>query len=151
VAASLYSGTNSLFLSINSDNAGIPGIVLESFTINGALQQQPGASILSALSVLNPSLVAGTDYWFVYAPGTSNTWGNVQNNSIGAKGDHALTFYGGTSWPIVNHNNLFAAFRIDSSPASPVPEPSSFALWSLGGVGFAFRTYFRRKRMGKSE
>ena len=72
---SLIAGTNSLTMAIAADNGGTPGAILETFTfVNqmGAFGSQNAP--LTATSVLNPLLTAGTNYWILGLPAHPMPW-----------------------------------------------------------------------------
>jgi len=126
-----FSGANELEVSIREDVSGSPAAIVESFHFSGQMgvfdnQLKP---LLSANSVLHPFLTAGTQYWFVLAPGAADTDAGWYFNSTGARGLRADSVEGGPF--AVRADELQGAFRVTDSTA--VPAPSSLMLVALGG------------------
>jgi hypothetical protein len=69
---------NSLTISLAADAGGIPGSLLETFTVNGALQAFPNDTApVTVTSVLQPLLKAGSVYWLIIgtnSPGNGVNW-----------------------------------------------------------------------------
>ena len=82
-----------------------------------------------ANSVLHPILQAGTQYWLIADPGNAATVDAWNFNSIGDTGPHAVSAGGG---PFTDGTNTRGAFEI---LGTPVPEPSTLALFGLGSLG----------------
>jgi hypothetical protein len=89
-------------------------------------------------------LAAGTTYWI-----TTQTLGDyygfwhITNPQL--SNGIALSNDGTSTWVYIP-NNYDAAFRVNGASATSVPEPSSFALLTLGGFGLAISVYHRRKQ-----
>ena len=130
LAVGLSSGTNLLDVSLRADSAGVPGTIIESFSVSNAPQTYAGK--LSIGSVAHPLLQNGLSYWVVMAPGASNTSGFwPQNEQISA----TVAWGPGSSWT-VNSNGFANVYRVSGNL---VPEPSSLlamfaGLGSLGGI-----------------
>jgi hypothetical protein len=137
-------------VTIRSDASGVPGTVLESFSFVNDLTTSAN-TLLSANSILNPTLSAGTSYWFVVQPGASDTQIDWYFNGTDTPGTQAVTYDGGSNWsfPYSNENPPFpvGAFQVDGTPAISTPEPSGIAIFGLSVVclagGYALG---RRKR-----
>jgi hypothetical protein len=125
----LATGTNELDVWLMSDSSGKPGAVIESFYFNGVMQPAPG-SVLLANSVLNPVLLAGTQYWLVASTPGPDTWAAWNKNSTGDTGPHAQ--WVGGPWGVAN--DTAGAFRISGT----VPEPSTLLLLGSGLAGLGF-------------
>ena len=68
-SADRANGPANLDVAIAADRAGIPGAAIETIPITGALGGIASAvGIVSANSILQPFLQAGTQYWLVVAP-----------------------------------------------------------------------------------
>jgi hypothetical protein len=118
---------SSLIVQIMSDVGGLPGTVIESMT----LSVPTGMSIVTGLSALNPTLVAGTTYWL--ATDALNFEGAWQWTDPNVLGPTAFSFNGGSTWEAFNLQT--AAFRINGETEFAVPEPGSIALAALALVG----------------
>ena len=73
--------------------------------------------------------------------GFSSGWAWLSSSTSGDGFNFKYRESEGASW---TGSSGHVAFQLNSSDASPVPEPSSFALLGLGGIGLALRAYFRR-------
>ncbi len=131
VATSMFAPT-SLIASIWTDSGGVPGAMIESLST----PLDPTFTHFDFLSVLHPTLTAGTTYWFVAAvPDPVNDAAQLALNSIGATGPQAY-MWGAGPWAD-GGSNLQAVFRVTGDVESSVPEPSSLALIvaaMLGGL-----------------
>lgn len=135
VALSFISGTNSVVLSLNSDVGGLPGAVVQSWTLTGL----PGFGGCCAIETVttNMLLSGGTPYWLVAAPGAANTEAGWNFNNIGLTGLVAVDNAG--PWFYPPHNEL-AAFDVLGNTTAAVPEPSSFLLLiSAALIGILFK------------
>jgi PEP-CTERM motif len=135
-------GVNQLTISLDTDSAGSPGAVLESFTITGAmpiLGTFSSGHLVTATSVLHPLLTAGTQYWVVLSvPDDGMSHAAWDLNSLGDTG------------PIVQENHGIEIFHAtDASGAmritgQAVPEPSSIVLVGISAVAGLGRRLRRR-------
>jgi hypothetical protein len=58
--------TNSVTISLAADGGGVPGSLLETFTVNGALQTAPNTTLpVTVISSLQPFLTANSVYWLI--------------------------------------------------------------------------------------
>lgn len=122
-------GTSSLVVQIMADAAGLPGAVIESLTLSVPV----GTSIVTGLSALHPTLVAGTTYWLATdAPvGFDGSW---QLTSPPIIGSTAFMFQNDGIW-VGFPDFETSAFRINGETGFAVPEPGSIALAALALVG----------------
>lgn len=128
-----------LTISLTADAGNAPGAVLESWlTAPGSLGLLgTNNAPLVLYSILNPTLLAGTEYWITASlTGLSNAvawnW-----NSTGDLNAQAIN--DGSGW--FSPSGLTpGAFEVDSV-ASRVPEPSTLALFGVAfaGIGFCSR------------
>ena len=95
VAVALQAGANSLVVKFMSDTAGLPGTVLEEFTLTDAMAGSYG-SILSIDSVQHPLLADGSSYWVVLEAGGANTMAAWWANTVGAQ--EPFTWDSGSGW-----------------------------------------------------
>jgi hypothetical protein len=145
VALRLFSGTNQLFVSLARDNNDAPGAVLEQISVTGLAASTAGG-LVTASSVLNPVLTAGTPYWLVLSAPTPDTAAFWFWNSSGdfpaappghPGGSNLAVSNTGPSGPWILEPLLFfnfpgigtvplsrTAFQIDGT----VPEPSTVLL-----------------------
>jgi hypothetical protein len=86
VAVGYVIGTNSVVVSLNEDNGGIPGKVLHRWTVTNL----PTFGTCCTLAVIRGSralqITKGTQYWVVARPAVSDTWDAWNLNSTGATG-----------------------------------------------------------------
>jgi hypothetical protein len=124
LAIANISGADSLDISINSDAAGHPGAVLESWTSasDGTFGSQNAPIVLN--SILNPVLFSGTQYWIVVFPGGADTWAGWNENNIYVSDPLvSQSEDGGSSWPPSLANAPAPAYEVTGS-ASSVPSPA---------------------------
>ena len=143
VAVGILQGTNQLTIDLDADSGGSPGSVIESFTINSAMPpfgSFSSGNLVTATSVLNPLLTAGSQYWVVLSvPNDGTTWAAWNQNSIGDTGGFAQ---GDNGSDLVGSTNIRGAMRITG--LSSVPEPSSMVMVSTGA--FVILGYGLRRR-----
>ncbi len=127
LAMSIISGANSFTVTLNTDSGGLPGAILESFTLTDVPTLGTSFPPEVLTSVVQPTLTAGTNYWINISPSdlNSDTWGAWNFNSIGVTG---LIAQNGISFGV----QTLSAFAVN---VSAVPEPSSLALGLLGAAG----------------
>lgn len=122
---------------LHDDSGGVPGVVLETFTLD--LANSAGA-IHGVTSTLTPVLSSGETYWIstIGVGGYTGAW----NWSPAAKG-LAYTFAGAGQW--APYPTLEAgAFRVNGVSLAAVPEPASLAMAGLGILGVAGLAIRRR-------
>jgi hypothetical protein len=126
-----------LTVSLDSDAGDQPGATLESFTVAGTSLGLLGVNNAPIVltSVLQPTLVAGTQYWLaVIAPLTDNVVWNW--NSTGDVSDQAESLDGGATW-FSPSGQTPGAYEIDGTSA--VPEPGALLLLATGGALIALK------------
>ncbi len=140
-----------LFFSIYSDDGGLPGIEVTNGSLTGDLNPTGG------LSVYTPSgslfLDANTTYWLTTGTETGNgrsLWDYASDDSeTGAwtiGNASAVSLNQGASWSSVG---LATVDYLYSVSASPVPEPSQYAL--LFGCFSLAAVVFKRRRRTKQQ
>lgn len=101
VAVGYVSGTNSFYVSIDTDNGGQPGTVLATFgNLSSNTDYGSCCGLVSITGISGLSLSTGTNYWVVIGPTafsstTSEEW-NL--NSTGATGSVDYSTNGGLTW-----------------------------------------------------
>lgn len=152
VAVGFFSGTtNSAYVTLNSDNSGSPGAVIESWTLS-ELSVLGTTSTITADQTLTSApgvlLSSGTTYWIVAvsdSSGASDTIDGWNFNSTGATGTMAYSF-DGTTWSTAGDPFILPAFEVKGTP---VPEPPTFAMLGLALAALPFiRNRFGARRRG---
>jgi hypothetical protein len=139
VAVWWESGTNSVILTLDSDNSGIPGTVIDSWTLNNLPPFGICCTAETATALSPISLTAGDQYWIVVAPGASNTragWTNT--NTLGRLADQA-------DGPFVPGTSTLSAFEVDGVET---PEPSSTLLVAAALALIVLRRLISNTRSG---
>ncbi len=119
----------------------VPGSVLASGTI-----QVPSTSgaFLGSLSGFSIPVSVGEQLAVTLSTETPVEWYFVGDPNSYTGGEAYYTSTSLNSWYDQSADTVFSTFVTPSS-SSPVPEPSSLALFLLGGVGFAVGSYLRRR------
>ena len=161
VALGLLSGPNSIALSLRSDSGGVPGDILESWSLTG-LPPWPGLTPggrdivtyppTTVNSSITPVLEDGEQYWLVVAPGDPAThagWSWNQNPA----GPYLRGTVGLLSsinppdtWQLYPDSSHFSAFKVFGSP---VPEPGTLLLLSTGLAGLAVTAWRKASHTSK--
>ena len=127
-----YSGN--FTVNLFSDASGLPGTALDTSSFGAANNFTQGMFTGS----MGP-LTAGTTYWLVVLPDSSDMLLAWNSNSTGDNGSLALTL-NGTTWN--QSTGIRPAVEVDGTP---VPEPGTLVLLATGLLGVAAR--FRKKRL----
>lgn len=101
IALGLEQGPNSVTVALAADSGGLPGGILESWTFTNLPPAFTNTVPLTAISSLNPSLNAGTQYWVtvVSTSSTSAGWNmNTTGDLVGTNGIVSASDNGGASW-----------------------------------------------------
>lgn len=140
LAATWITGPNQLTVLLTSDAGGVPGSTIESFNLtNFSGFYVPG--VVTATSVLHPTLMAGTTYWVELTANdlvdTLDGWYPVLNSvTYGGFGESAYRS-GAGAWN-VSGVGVFQAFDVTGTAATP--EPSTLALVVIALlVGLTYR------------
>lgn len=130
VASGMGPNVTAVF-TISGDAGGVPGVPLESFSVAAGFPAQ----VYLFSSSLHAVLQAGIAYWFTAATADLlNQAAQIGINSIGVTGPEALRIGNGAWTP--TGSSAFSVFRVTGDA---VPEPSTFALFGLGGLLLASR------------
>ena len=145
-STSTYTG----FANLVADNGGTPagGTVLTTFTVPTI-----GSTFANETFTPNTSgviLAANTNYWFVlgYSSGTGQFGWNYAGISTatgpGSLGHYATSFDNGSTWIIDNFGpGTPNIIQVNGTIPAPVPEPSTWAMLSIGFAGLGFARYRR--------
>ena len=140
-------GPNVYDVTLSSDSGGMPGSVLETIALNGVVSTTAPA-LVTATSVLEPTLSAGSLYWLIVWTPSFNTIGGLSMNSIGDLPNNNFAYsnfnYPTGGWHIFNQPIARPAFEIDGVPRS-VPEPSSLILAAAAASIGVICGRFRRR------
>jgi hypothetical protein len=121
---------DNLTVSLDKNNAGVPGAVLESFTVAGPSLGAFGANNPPvALTAVGPPilLTAGTPYWVTVSADLNDsiTW---NWNSTGDTSSQAISTDGGTTW-FAPSGLTPGAYQVNGTPVTTVvPEPGALVL-----------------------
>jgi len=141
LAAGWVTGPNQLNVSVMTDVAGAPGVVLESFSFTNQMGQFGFVNpLLVGTSVVHPLLTPGTNYWLV-ASAPDPTWAAWNKASPSIFGPHASSL-GGGPWNLDAGFTESEAFRVNGTVAA-VPVPGALL---LGVVGLGCIGSLRRRR-----
>jgi hypothetical protein len=139
-----FSGTNSMIVTLNADDAGLPGAALATWDVTSSPQFEgfPGDyGVQTTLVDAGVELSSETRYWIVVAPGAVDTFGAWEANSIPVGGLVAPDQGSG----FVAEMGAFNAFDV---LGNPIPEPS-YSLATGGGLALMF--FGSRGRRGQSK
>jgi hypothetical protein len=141
LAAGWVLGTNSLTLEIAVDNNNSPGTVLESWTLGPMGTFGNMNPPLTAVSVLNPLLMANTVYDVVAIP-ASDEWAAWNENDQNINGQFLFTT-DGTNWRVTS--GTLGAYDVIGGGGATTPEPASMLLLGSGITLLASRLRRGRK------
>jgi len=141
IADSFVSGDNSMTLNLYADNAGVPGAVLESWTVNNLPALGTCCAVSRVFDVAGVVLQNGATYWL--APASDNsTWEAWNWNVIGANGAGALSTDVGATWASGPYGPN-GAFDVLGKPT--VPEPPAVLLVGTALAGILLGLHLLRR------
>jgi hypothetical protein len=127
------SGTNSVTVDLMNDSGGIPGAVLDSWSVNNLADSGTLKTLFGDGTI---SLASGTQYWVAALPGGADTWASWYSNSTGVTGPAAQNL--GAGWALVGACCSSGAFDVQGTE-SAAPEPGTavltFAACVLAALG----------------
>jgi hypothetical protein len=122
-------------LTLNSDNAGLPGAILMSWNLSGGLASfGSNGSCCTAIETVTPTsplgLALGSQYWLVASAGAADTWDDwVVGGNFGAP--VAVTQVSGG--PLVRITDQQGGFDVLGIPqGTTVPEPEMASVIAVG-------------------
>ena len=115
IALLWLSGTDSFIVDLAADNAGLPGSVLESFTVTGI--PSGGGTIITLDSTLHPLLSSGAQYWLEVFPGNPSLGGGWNLSTLSSGNAPYFSHNHGASWTPTTQGP--EAFDVNGT----VPEP----------------------------
>ncbi len=137
----MIEGANAVTVELLSDSSGIPGAVLESWSVTGLPTYSGSCCALQTLSGDGTiPLFSGTPYYVAVLPNdiNSDTWALWNLNDTGATGN---TFENqGTGWFVYETGQPAAAFEVQGN----TPEPGTAALM-LAAAAVALFGKLRRR------
>jgi hypothetical protein len=122
IALSVNSGTPTAEVFLKTDAGGVPGTVLESFTVTG-LNPTPAGILFKVTSQLQPLLVGGTPYWLEVTPADAISSVSWRKNSTGVLNSASnLASNSGTAvWSFLTPGiDPMPAFQIDGKAVQTV-------------------------------
>jgi hypothetical protein len=146
LALAQFQGSNhSMSVFVGSDQSGLPGEILTSFSQSGTIRTfASGGGLTTFTCNTNCWLGAGT-YWLIAQQTDPNTGQIWLHTSGQPSGSVAFNMLGDTSGPWFHLQDMQGAFKIeDAATATEVPEPGGATLITSGLVGLiAIRLRFR--------
>ncbi len=149
--ATTCGGSPDFTISIYSDDSGIPGSAIQSYSVGSANQTATGNTIGGPLdqggwdeyaynaSFASLTLTPGTQYWFVLTQGTlepDGSWG-VET----ASGTNSTTYSMGLQEPLESWVTQPQTLAFQLTFSSSVPEPSTWVMMIAGFAGLGFLGY----------
>jgi hypothetical protein len=124
--------SETFLISLRTNSSDAPGTAIESFAVAGLLGALGNNNpLITATSVLHPTLTAGTQYWITVSSSVNFaiSW---NDNSTGDTSDQAISSDGGASW-FSPSGMTPSAYEVDGT-ISGIPEPSTTILFGSAVV-----------------
>jgi hypothetical protein len=150
IALSIVTEPDLVIVTLQADNGGLPGAVLQSWNVSGL----PPAGTCCTLQSLTPAttitLFSASGYWLVATPGGTNTLATWNENNTGSTGRRAVQNSSGGAFSIFGANDPRGAFAVigtgTGTETETAPEPASMAL-AIAGISVLL---IRRARIFRS-
>jgi len=139
VAITHSSGTNSVSLTLNLDGFGLPGAVLETWSLSSLPAIAACCTVETVTPVGSIVLYPGAQYWLVASAIASDTIDAWAVNTTGAIGPVAENLGSG----FVMTSGTLGAFDVLGTVGAAVPEPSTVLL-TAGGLALLWLRRLRR-------
>ena len=151
-----YAGTNSVEISLLSDNSDTPGSVIESWDVSNlpnlvTVQGYPSGNLTTVTPTSTVELDSGTQYWVeiqAIDPSTEDLW--YENDLPGSNPEFptatagTVATNGGSGFSV--STTILPAFDVLGTPVSSVPEPNSVPLLAIGVAALLWK--LRRRSAG---
>jgi len=131
IALQIFGGTDLVVVTLNANNAGLPGAVLETWNVSGLPAPASCCVLQTLLPAVPLTLTFGTTYWLVATPGAADTFAGWPVNNTGAKGPRAVQSSPGGEFTIFGANDDQGAFDVIGTAAA-VPEPATITFAAAG-------------------
>lgn len=128
-----------VIVALREDNAGLPGTLIESFSIDGSALpafSDAGVAPITLTSVLNPILLGSTNYWVAMTTTANNILAAWNFGSPVVNTNRVRSLDGGVTWSEVDGSSNAAAFQIEGTA---VPEPGTWVLLGMGLLAVRLR------------
>jgi hypothetical protein len=139
-----FGDANSVVLTLNSDSNGLPGSVLESWTLTGMPNAFTPDTVQTVSASAPLTLSSGVQYWVVASPESSNSDNDWAENSVGVFSGTDVAFNSGSGFFVFGYGNWEEpAFDVQawSSPEPGTLALDTIALLALGIGAFAKRSW----------
>ncbi len=146
IAIGVGVGTHSMVITLNSDNSGLPGSILESWKVTGL----PGAGGCCGLQTLTSNLAidlfTGTRYWVLATPGASDTDGIWSLSNTGVTGPRVNESDPAGPFKIFDTDQPSGAFAVIGNGVQISWVCRSRFRWGLTGLGLGVLGVLSRRR-----
>jgi len=139
ITLAYVSGQNSATIQLLGDSSGLPGSLIESWTVDNLFAFQGGTATPATFvtSTSNPILDAGQQYWVAGIAGTPGDKANLlywMAPQPATFTPFATSQDGGPYTIVPNPYVGDGGFRVDGTPVA-APEPSSLMMFGSGALG----------------
>ena len=139
VAVYNFSGPDTFYASIWTNNGGVPGSQLSGafWSLSTSATNSSSSSLVTVTGISGVTLTGGQQYFMVLGPlSLSDASGNGWNlNNQGATGTIIDSTNGGSSWSSISNPTLSAFDLLAGTITTSTPEPRSLLLLGAGLAG----------------